>query len=340
MEKINHSIETSTWISITHASDIAAARRAGQRLAGTAGFDDVRAGQLALLITEAATNILKHAGDGNLVLSTVHAGGIDGIDVLAIDAGPGIANIGQALRDGNSSTGTSGTGLGALFRLSDQFDVYAPRGKGAVFFMRLWRTAAPELQLASGGVTLPLAGETDNGDAWAVATLRQQTALLMVDGLGHGPEAALAAQAAIDTLELQPGLRPAEQIQVCHTALRSTRGAALALALYDAPAGQLHFAGIGNVSACIIDADSRRQLTSYNGIVGHNLRKVQEFTVSCAPGALVVMATDGIGTQWDLNQYPGLGGCDPSVVAAVLLRDFARPRDDASVLAWRVPAAA
>jgi anti-sigma regulatory factor (Ser/Thr protein kinase) len=337
MEKINHSIETSTWIPITHASDIAAARRAGQRLADAAGFDDVRAGQLALVITESATNILKHAGDGNLVLSCVHAGDVQGIDVLAIDAGPGIANIGQALRDGNSSTGTSGTGLGALYRLSDQFDVYALRGKGAVFFMRLWRTPSPDLHLASGGISLPLAGETENGDAWAVATLRQHTALLMVDGLGHGPLAAAAASAAVATLELQPALRPAEQIHACHAALRGTRGAALALALYDAPARQLHFAGIGNVSACIMDTNGRRQLTSYNGIVGHNLRKVQEFTLDCAPGALIVMATDGIGTQWDLNQYPGLGVCDTSVVAAVLHRDFARARDDASVLAWRVP---
>ncbi|OEZ96898.1 SpoIIE family protein phosphatase [Duganella phyllosphaerae] len=337
MEKINQSVESSTWITITHASDIAAARRAGQRLADTARFDDVRAGQLALLITEAATNILKHAGDGVIVLSAVHAGEMDGIDVLAYDAGPGIGNMAQALRDGNSSAGTSGTGLGALHRLSDQFDVYAPRDKGAVFFMRLWRTPSPELHLASGGISLPLAGETANGDAWAVVNLRQHTALLMVDGLGHGPEAAKAAAAAIATLALQPGLRPAEQVQVCHEALRNTRGAALALGLLDPAAGQLHFTGIGNISACVIDAAGRRQLASYNGIVGHNMRKVQEFTVNCAPGALVILATDGIGTQWDLDQYPGLAGCDPSVVAAVLLRDYARPRDDASVLVYRVP---
>ena len=337
MEKINQSVETSTWITITHASDIAAARRAGHLLATSARFDEVRAGQLALLITEAATNILKHAGDGTLVLSAVHADGMDGIDVLAYDSGPGIGNLAQALRDGSSSAGTSGTGLGALHRLSDQFDVYAPRGKGAVFFMRLWRTPSPARQLASGGISLPLAGETANGDAWAVAGARQHTALLMVDGLGHGPEAAKAAAAAIATVALQPSLRPTEQIQACHAALRNTRGAALALGLLDAATSQLHFAGIGNISACVIDTGGRRQLASYNGIVGNNMRKVQEFTVECGPGALVIMATDGIGTQWDLNQYPGLAACDPSVVAAVLLRDHARQRDDASVLVYRVP---
>lgn len=338
MEKINHSVDTSTWIPITHASDIAAARRAGQRLAQELGFDDVRAGQLALIITEASTNILKHAGDGKLVLSTVHAEGMDAIDVLAIDAGPGIGNLNQALRDGTSSAGTSGTGLGALHRLADQFDVYTLRDKGTVFFMRLWRTAA-SVQLAHGGVSLPLAGETANGDAWAVIELRQQAAILMVDGLGHGPEAAKAAAAAIAAMELQPGLRPSEQLTVCHEALRNTRGAALALALYDATTSQLHFAGIGNVSACLVGDGARRQLVSYNGIVGNNIRKVQEFSVDCAPGTLVVMATDGIGTQWDMDQYPGLSACDPAIVAAVLLRDHARARDDASVLVYRIPGA-
>ncbi|MET0323295.1 MAG: ATP-binding SpoIIE family protein phosphatase [Duganella sp.] len=338
MEKINHSVDRSTWIPITHASDIAAARRAGQRLSQELAFDDVRAGQLALVITEASTNILKHAGEGKLVLSTVQADGMDGIDVLAIDAGPGIANLAQALRDGTSSAGTAGNGLGALHRLSDQFDVYTLRGKGTVFFMRLWRAAA-SVQVAHGGVSLPLAGETANGDAWAVIELREQTALLMVDGLGHGPEAAKAAAAAIAAMELQPSLHPAEQIPVCHEAMRNTRGAALALALYDAPGKQLYFAGIGNVSACIVGGSGRRQLVSYNGIVGNNIRKVQEFSVDCAPGSLVVMATDGIGTQWDLDQYPGLYFCDPAIVAAVLLRDHARARDDASVLVYRIPGA-
>lgn len=343
---MNHSCDTSTWIDITHASDIAAARRASQKLAQELDFDEVRAGQLAIIISEAATNILKHGGDGRIVLSAVQAmypaqAAMAGIEVLAIDQGPGIANLRQALRDGSSTVGTSGTGLGALHRLSDQFDAYAPRGRGAVFFMRLWREPSAVLGVPYGGVALPLAGESANGDAWAVAPLRNGSALLMTDGLGHGPEAAKASQAAIDTLALQPGLRPAEQVARCHEALRPTRGAALALAVHDGANGQLHFAGIGNIAACLVEPgperDTRRQLVSHNGIVGHNVRKVQEFSVAAPPGALLVLASDGIGTQWDINDYPGLSSCEPAIVAAVLLRDFARARDDASVLVYRIP---
>jgi anti-sigma regulatory factor (Ser/Thr protein kinase) len=340
MEKIISSLDTPTWVGITHASDIAAARRVGQRMAQQQGFDDTRAGQLAIIITELATNMLKHAGEGRISLSFAYGGEACGIDVLGFDRGPGIANLGAALRDGMSSAGTAGTGLGALRRLSDQFDVYAPRGKGSVFFMRLWAGAAPAVQPQSGGVCLPLAGETESGDAWAVARQRHEIALLMVDGLGHGPEAAKAAKAAIDAMTLQPSLRPAEQVEVCHAALRSTRGAALAVALLDPAARQLRFSGVGNIGACIVDGGPRRQLVSHNGIVGHNMRKVQEFTLPCEPGALVILASDGITTQWDLDQHPGLVACDPAIIAAVLLRDYARGRDDASVLVQRVPEAA
>jgi hypothetical protein len=265
-----------------------------------------------------------------------------GIEVLAFDQGPGIANLGQALRDGVSSAGTAGTGLGAMRRLSDEFDVYAHPGKGAVFCMRLWSGKSADAVAAaprslSGAVCLPLAGETESGDAWMVARQRQAIALVVVDGLGHGPEAAKAARAAVDAVAQQPGMRPAEQIEVCHAALRPTRGAAQAVALIDLAARQLYFAGVGNISACIVDGDTRRQLMSHNGIVGHNMRKVQEFALPCGPGALVILASDGIGTQWDLAQYPGLAACDPAIVAAVLLRDFGRARDDACVLVQRCP---
>ncbi len=335
MEKVIHSLLPHHWINVSHASDIAAARRAGQRMAQDLGFDDTRAGQLAIVVTEAATNMLKHAGEGRMLLTCLHAGERRGIEVLALDRGPGIANLGQALRDGVSSAGTAGTGLGALRRLSDQFDVYAPRERGAVFLMRLWSVPAPEQGLQYGALCLPIAGEDDSGDAWALADQGRYMTLMLADGLGHGVEAAAAARAALDTLALQPGLAPERQIEACHHAMRGGRGAALAVARIDANRHELCFAGVGNISACVIDDGKRRQMVSHNGIVGHNMRKVQEFILPCPPGALVILHSDGIGTQWDLDAYPGLIGYSPAIIAAVLLRDFSRGRDDACVLALR-----
>jgi anti-sigma regulatory factor (Ser/Thr protein kinase) len=336
METLISSLQPHSAFAITHTSDIAAARRAGQRMAGAIGMDETCSGKLALLISEAATNILKHASDGRVFVSEVRRGEARGIDVVALDRGPGIGNLANALRDGVSSVGTAGTGLGAMRRLADEFDAYAPRDKGAAFFMRLWNGAPPPAPtVAVGAVCIPIAGELENGDAWAVAPLRNGVALMSVDGLGHGADAALAAGAAVATLAARPALAPAAQMDACHQSLRATRGAAMAVAQLDFGKDELRFAGIGNISACVIDGAARKQMVSHNGIVGHNMRKVQEFAHPCPPGALVVLHSDGIGTGWDLASYPGLAACNPALVAAVLLRDFGRARDDASVLVAR-----
>jgi anti-sigma regulatory factor (Ser/Thr protein kinase) len=335
METLISSLQSHHAFAITHSSDIAAARRAGQRMADEIGLDETRAGRLALLISEAATNILKHAGEGRLFLSQARVGQVRGIDVLAFDRGPGIANLSNALQDGVSSVGTAGTGLGAMRRLADEFDAYAPRDKGAAFFMRLWNGDAPPDKLAVGAVCIPIASEDECGDAWAIAELRGGVSLMSVDGLGHGAEAATAARTALAALAARPALSPAAQIDHCHLAMRATRGAAMAVAQLDFATDELRFAGIGNIAACIIDGDTRKQMVSHNGIVGHNMRKVQEFVHPCTPGSLIIMASDGIGTQWDLASYPGLAACNPALIAAVLLRDFGRARDDASVLVVR-----
>ncbi|HEU5437184.1 MAG TPA: SpoIIE family protein phosphatase [Telluria sp.] len=317
---------------------MAAARRGGQKLADRLGFDETRSGQLALIVTESATNILKHAGEGTLYICTARSFAAVGVDVIAVDNGPGIADMANCLRDGVSTTGTSGTGLGALRRLSDEFDVYSAHGQGTAFFMRIWRDAgyvARPGAVEIGALGTPLAGEDESGDGWAVACDDAGVTLLAVDGLGHGPEAAKAAAGAIGALARGSTTQPATVVESAHEALRVTRGAALAAGRLDLAAGELRFAGIGNISAAVYDGETRRQLVSHNGIVGHNMRKVQEFVVPCAPGSVCTMHSDGINTQWDLAEYPGLHLRNPALVAAILMRDFIRRRDDAMVLVVR-----
>jgi len=338
METLISSLLPQLVFPINHASDIAAARRAGARLADELGFDEVRAGRLALVITEAGTNILKHAGEGTLYIMRAQANvAMPGIDVLAVDNGPGIADLAVSLQDGVSTAGTAGTGLGALRRQSDDFDVWSMRGQGAAFFMRLWRGAPPPERcgIEVGALCVPMAGEEACGDGWAVSCDLDGATLLGVDGLGHGPEAAKAAHAAVEALERRPSDAPSEVLHTAHQGLRITRGAALSVARISYADGDLRFAGIGNVSGVVHDGVSRRALVSHNGIVGANMRKVQEFTVECPPGALVVLHSDGLQTQWDLASYPGLHARAPALVAGILMRDFIRGRDDAMVLVGR-----
>jgi anti-sigma regulatory factor (Ser/Thr protein kinase) len=330
-----NSLQAQHWINISHASDIAAVRRLGSRMAQRLGFDEVRCGELSIILTEAATNILKHAGEGRIYLSEAHHGHCTGINALVMDNGPGIPNLAQAMHDGVSSTGTAGTGLGAMRRLADEFDIYAPRDRGTICALRLWNGPAPQGVLAADAVCLPLAGEEENGDAVALIAVERGIAMVSVDGLGHGPDAALASGAALHRFAQQPSMRVAAQVEACHAALRPTRGAALAVAFIDTDRDQLTFAGVGNIGAYLINGIQRRSLVSSNGIVGHNMRKVQELVFPIAKGDLVILHSDGIGTQWDLAQYPGLLQCSPALIAGVLLRDHARARDDASVLVLR-----
>ena len=341
MEALISSRTPQLVFAVNHASDVSAVRRAGQKLAESLGFDETRAGKLALIITEAGTNILKHALDGEIHVGPAQSPAGVGIDVLAFDKGPGIADLAGSLVDGVSTAGTSGTGLGALGRLSDEFDVYSDGG-GAVFYMRLWRDVPhPDpCGVEVGAVWTPIAGEDVCGDGWAVACGGGGATLLASDGLGHGPDAARATNAGIDALARSASAAGPHAanitnlMQDVHEALRPTRGAALALAHIDFAAGELRFAGVGNIAAVAL-GDGRRALVSHNGIVGHNMRKVQEFAVPFGPGALCILCSDGIQTQWDLDEYPGLEGRSPALIAAVLMRDFTRRRDDAMVLVVR-----
>jgi len=323
-------------ILVGHASDVAVARRAGQKMAESLGFNETRAGELALIVTEAATNILKHAGEGRIHMGPAQSAAGIGIDVLALDKGPGFADLNGSLVDGVSTAGTAGTGLGALRRLSDEFDVYSTFGQGAAFFMRLWRDAPPSstCEVEVGALWTPIAGEEACGDGWAVLCDADGATLLASDGLGHGPDAARASNAAIDALARRGPIGAGELVHEAHDALRPTRGAALAAARIDFASDELRFAGVGNISGVIID-EGRRSLVSHNGIVGHNMRKVQEFALPFAVGAVCIMHSDGVQTQWDLDKYPGLGGCSPALIAGVLMRDHIRGRDDAMVLVVR-----
>lgn len=112
----------------------------------------------------------------------------------------------------------------------------------------------------------------------------------------------------------------------------------MAVAAVHARSRSVAFAGVGNISAAIHGAAASRSLPSHNGTVGHVMRKVQEFHFDWPDDAVLVMHSDGINTRWKTETYPGLLQQDPALLAGVLLRDAARPRDDATVLALGRPA--
>lgn len=314
-------------------------------------FPEATRSDLAIVVTEAATNALRHGGGGRVVLLPSDEPGRASLEVLCLDRGPGMSNLAECLRDGYSTGGTPGNGLGAIARLSHEFDAYSRPGLGTALLCRFAaerpRGAAAGAGAAiagpptapTGGLSLPVGEEVYCGDAWTVLREPDRMLLLVADGLGHGPEAARAAQEAVRLFRdgVAAGVvEPAMLLDRLHRGLRPTRGIAGAIAEIVPGAGTLRFAGIGNIAASVhVEGARPRSLVSYNGILGHQARKIATLEYEWPAEALLVMHSDGLQTRWRLEDYPGLAQRDPSLVAAVLYRDFARGRDDVTVVAHR-----
>jgi anti-sigma regulatory factor (Ser/Thr protein kinase) len=324
-------------LAVVELSQVGEARRTAALLGARLGFDETGCGKVALVVTEAATNLVKHGRDGLLILRPMECNDVWGLEVLALDRGPGMANLAQCLLDGYSTAGTPGTGLGAIGRAATVSDVYSLPGSGTALLARLW-PARPQPQPGSfrvGAVCIPIAGEQVCGDAWFADVREGRGRFLVADGLGHGPNAADASRAAVGVFRAKGEVGPADLLQAMHDALRSTRGAAVAVALVDLNARVVRYAGLGNIAGAVLSAGASQSMVSHNGTVGHEARKFQEFAYEFPQGATLVMHSDGLGSRWDLAAYPGLAGKDPGLIAGILYRDFRRGRDDATVLIAR-----
>lgn len=310
------------------------ARRVAVHLAEEIGMEESDRGAVAIAVTEMATNIVKHAERGSVVFEQLGGNGTRGIRVLAFDKGRGIRNISSALQDGYSTAGTSGNGLGAVRRLSTSFDIYSAPERGTCILADFWpqKKAHADNNLRLGVVSIPLRGEPVCGDGWLFKTHHGTAWLIVADGLGHGVFAAEAAHEAERVLAESRFDSPAAIMADVHDALKKTRGAAAAISTINPHAGTLSFAGLGNISAVLANGDRTRGLASHNGTAGHQLSRIQEFTFPWAEDSTLIMHSDGLGSRWNLNDYPGLVNKHPGIIAAVLYRDFSRERDDVTVL--------
>jgi anti-sigma regulatory factor (Ser/Thr protein kinase) len=334
----------SQWIPLSDSSSTAEARRVGARMAVKLGLSETRAGEAAVIITEAARNAVVYGGGGQILLSGVKSLSETRLDILALDRGPGIADLTRALQDGYSTGGTPGTGLGAIKRMADIFDLFS-NAKGTALFARVVQAEPSEVSQESrsavnfSAFTAPYPGETACGDNIAWEITGDRCIVLVVDGLGHGPQAAEAADVAVRIFRTYSSDAPASIITRLHDALKAARGAAAAVAEIRPLAGTLVYAGVGNIAGSILSNTLSRSLVSHNGTLGHVMARVQEFKVEWPKDGILIMHSDGLQSRWDLSRYPGLLSKQPALIAGVLLRDFRRERDDASVLVMKGAAA-
>jgi anti-sigma regulatory factor (Ser/Thr protein kinase) len=327
-------------IKSSDSSQTGNARRQAISLADSLAFDELPLGQLGIVVTEAARNIENHGGEGEIVLSPWRHGESAGIDVLALDKGRGIENIAVSMTDGYSTAGTPGNGLGAMARLAGIFQVFSTGSNGTALFARIFAKANQQESVTDpndlGSICLPVHGETQCGDAWEVHRSPDRTLYIVADGLGHGPIASEASQEAIRVFRAHVQHTPERILSEVHSALAKTRGAAVSVAEIVHEKHVLNYAGAGNIAAAICTHGKTRSLVSMNGTVGHSIGRIQQFTYPWENGCSLIMHSDGVGTKWNLGSYPGLSSRHPALLAGVLFRDFARKRDDATIIVSRI----
>jgi hypothetical protein len=291
---------------------------------------------VALVVTELGTNLVRHATGGRLLLGVAKGTNAEPcLEVIALDAGPGMADFHSCLRDGHSTAGTPGTGLGAAKRLSDDFAFFSAVGKGTVIAARVGSGEARESSAATpfvfAGICLAAPGESESGDAWAVRAFNEKVAVVVADGLGHGPVAAQASAAAMRVFESVDG-PPSLVLERSHDALRGTRGAAVAMAELDAAGATVSFAGAGNIIGRLVSGVEDRSLVSQHGTIGLQIRRIKDVNCAWPDHALFVLHSDGITSRWSLADVGALLQCDPSVIAGWIIRDHCRGRDDVTVV--------
>lgn len=330
------------------------ARRAASSLAGRIGMGAERTAEVELAVTEVATNLIRHARDGAMLLRVVSTPDSAAVELLAVDSGPGMSDLAAHLADGFSSAGTLGIGLGIVARMADAFDIHSARGRGTVLAARFWPVRTPagatpgRTEPVAAGITRPLSGESVCGDAWAArldpggtmdggaqgsaGSASPALLVMLCDGLGHGPLAALASQQAVTTFRASRHRQPAAILAELHAALSGTRGAATAVARIEPDRANVSFCGVGNISAFLLGEYGRTALLSAPGIVGHQMPKTRTFEQPLPARGALVMHSDGLTERWELTALPGLLNRSPVVVAGQLLREAGARRDDAAVV--------
>ena len=307
-----------------------------RQISSAIGFSEHHQGEVDIVVSELTTNLIKHTRNGGeLLVKPLGENGDEGIEIVSIDSGPGISSPERMLQDGVSTSNTLGQGLGAIKRLSQKFDLYSQKGWGTILLARILKekeSAHKRPLLYScelGAVAVAKKNETKCGDGYGYIKTGTHLKIIVGDGLGHGPEANKAVNAAVKAF-CKSHKQPLNiAIREIHEQIRRTRGAVAVLADIDLKTSTMQFCGVGNITARIFSSDNLKNCISYNGIIGHNIPNTLNIhTYGLDGNDLLLLNSDGLTSRWDLQRHPGLFRHDPVVIAAAAYKDCNRGTDD------------
>lgn len=326
-------------LAISDAADLAGARDLARTLARSVGFNAQATEEIVLAVSELGSNLVKHAQRGSLNLQAIADGARTGLQVEAVDAGPGIADIDQALTDGFSTAGSLGCGLGAVNRLMDQLDIDSQVGRGTRVVCRRWLRQHQESHqpcpLSVGVATRALLPLEGNGDAFVIKRWNESLLITLIDGLGHGKFAQRAAQTARQYVEAHFDQPLVDIFLGVGRACRATRGVVMAAARFDWGNGKLLFGSIGNVETRTIGPARSLSFLVRRGVLGLNAPMPKVTEHEWDPAHVMILHTDGLKSHWRWQDYPELAKASATLVAQQLLRALAKDHDDATVVVVR-----
>lgn len=326
---------------ITDPSGVGEVRRAAIELAEILSFTEIRTTRLSIVVNELATNLNKHADNGQMIIRGSDHLGERYVEIISCDSGPGIPNLAHALTDGFTTSTSPGTGLGASRRQSDIFDIFSSN-KGSILVSEVHATdesaaRARATKFRLSGICQPIAGESVSGDAWIARPVSGGVDIMLVDGLGHGPIAHLAATEALGAFaNMQPDSSLGATMTHLHAVLRSTRGAAVSMARMNFGAIEkqtsIDFTGVGNVRGVVCEYARERTLVTHSGTLGLQYRPRPVLSSQWDGYGAFVMHSDGLQSRWTSAQVAEELNHHPAVLAATLFRDANRGTDDVTVV--------
>ncbi|HEV7332508.1 MAG TPA: SpoIIE family protein phosphatase [Flavisolibacter sp.] len=310
-------------------------------LAVAAQFSARRLGEIDIIIAEIVSNLAKHAGGGELFVKLIEEKGLQGIEIISIDNGPGITDLRAMMQDGATTKNTLGQGLGAIRRLSHFFQVYTQKAWGTVLLCRVF---TKELPLVRGpepvevrSFVVPKPGEEECGDGFYYKQTKEHIKLFLGDGLGHGKEAAIAVQKAIEAFKLCPEESAVENLRYINQHVKRTRGLVATVAIFHIREQKWKICGVGNISTRFYGPSLSKSHSPYNGIVGLNMpNSMNDQEIDYERGQCVILCSDGIKSKWDILKFPGILRNDLSLLDAVLFKEYARNTDDMSIASCKL----
>lgn len=329
---------------LTNASDRsyqAAIKREIHTLAFKGTFTKKRLAEIDIVVSEIVSNLSKHAVKGEMFVRLVTTEGIQGIEIIALDQGPGIDDIPRMMTDGVSTTNTLGNGLGSIRRLTNEFQIYSQKEWGTILYCTLYDKQLPQKQTQETinikSIIVPKPNEEVCGDGFYLKVSRNYIKLFLGDGLGHGKEAHLSVQAAIDAFKRCPANSPLENLRFIHDSVKKTRGLVCTVAVLDRKELKWKICGVGNIQIRLVDGIAARSYVGYNGIIGLNVpNTLHDQVYNYEKGQTLIMCSDGIKSKWDLSGLPGILRHDPAILGGAIYKDFARGTDDISIVSCKI----